>query len=663
MYEPGAIDQWRISDGWFDIAGRWNPVDPHVRQRLRDSIDAKLHPQDPGSANHIWFVRPGEHHDLGGPCDVVTEDGSDLSGGGSADGLSLPEDLPLGSHRLIPRDGGPVTRLFVVPGRQELPKRCWGWAVQSYAMRSAASWGQGDLGDLAEFATWARAVGASLVSHNPLGDTLPIPSQEPSPYFTSSRRFRSLLYLDIPSVPGATQLGERLETLTRAGRALNDASLIDRDGIYRLKLDALREIWLSIGHTDMVRSSVERLRSDEMLVEHATFNALANRFGSGWTSWHESFTHPGSAAVARFRDANSDQVDFWAWIQSLLDLQYEHASTRGATLVDDLPVGFAVDGSDAWVDQDSLALDWRIGAPGDEFNPDGQNWGIVPYIPQKLRSLAYEPWRRTLRRLFAHVGMLRIDHVMGLFRLFVIPEESGVANGHPGRTGRPEVANGAYLYHYGTEMVDIALMEAVIAGVTLVGEDLGTIEAGVREELGARGIAGYRIALFEDDPPRSWPDASVGALSTHDLPTLAGLLTGADALARSRAGLEVDPNDDERMMARMKTHFTGNETGPHELSEQVVTAHRALCEAGSKLVLATMDDACTSALRPNVPGTLDEFPNWRRPLPVTIEHLDATLARRIADVMAPRAVGGDDPGSSEDSRGDDPGSSEDPPRH
>lgn len=631
MYEPPTIDQWRISDGWHDVAGNWNEVSPEVRQRLRDSIDTKLLDEDHHPPPLLWFVRRGEHHDLMGPCDVVCEDGTALSAADTSDGMSLPPDLPLGCHQLIPRDGGPITKLFVVPRRQQLPERCWGWTTQLYAARSTVSWGQGDLGDLAELAEWAASQGAALLAHNPLGDTLPVPDQEPSPYFTSSRRFRSLLYLDIPSVPGATQLGGRLDELVAMGRALNTGASVDRDRVHDAKLTALRTIWGEAGDTDRVRLFMDHLRDDEELFDHATFNALADLHGGGWTSWSRSYSHPRSRAVTDFRRANADEVDFWAWVQALIDMQYEHAGSTGAALVGDLPVGFTVDGSDAWVDQDALGLDWRIGAPGDEFNPDGQNWGIVPYLPQRLRSFAYEPWRRTLRRVLRCTGMVRIDHVMGLFRQFLIPDDTSDSNG-------------AYLYQYGTELLDVTLMEAVVAGVTVIGEDLGTVEAGVREELGARCIAGYRIAVFEDDPPAAWPDASIAALGTHDLPTLTGLLTGADAVARADAGLTVDPADDERMLDRVRRNFLGDTASDVDLDEEVhldeqlVKAHEVLSSAGSRFVFASLDDACRVPLRPNVPGTVDELPNWRRPLPVPIEYLGDTLAPRIADVMEARST-------------------------
>lgn len=621
------MDEWRIADGWFDIAGRWNPVSEDVRRLLRNTIDEKMRQEDQQPAPPVWFVRAGEHHDLQGACDLVLEDGTQVDRRSMGGGTVLPPDLPIGAHRLEPLDGGLTTQLFVVPRAQDLLPRSWGWAVQLYATRSRASWGHGDLGDLASLAEWATAHGATLLSHNPLGDPLPIASQEPSPYFTSSRKFRSLLYLRIESVPGASEIGGNIARLAASARSLNGERLIDRDEIYRLKLSALREIWTATSKKKATRSVIERSTSDQELVDHATFNALAQRFGSGWHCWDRVYSHPRSRSVARFREANRDEVEFWIWVQALLADQHRVAANSGTGLLNDLPVGFTVDGSDAWVDQDCLALDWRIGAPGDEFNPDGQNWGIVPYLPQKLRAVGYEPWIRTLRRLMVNTGALRVDHVMGLFRLFVIPAGT-------------EYNDGAYLYQFGTELLDIALMEAVRAGVTLTGEDLGTVEDEVREALDARNILRYKVAWFEDLPPAEWPEASVGSISTHDLPTIAGLVSGTDAELRLEAGIPVDPADDLRMLARLNSSLGGDGTdGPaRPVEEVIVAAHRLLASAGSRTVLCSLEDACAVTERPNLPGTIDEHPNWRLALPVAIEDLDSTLATPISDAMRRRAV-------------------------
>lgn len=628
---PPHLDLWRISDGWHDVRGHWNPVSEVLRDRLRNSIDEKLREEDSHPAPPVWFVHPGETHELHSTCDIHLEPApghsaqpiSSLSGHPDLLAVnSLPSDLPLGRHRLVPLNGGTITNLFVVPHSQRLIERGWGWTTQLYATRSSLSWGQGDLGDLRTLAAWASDCGASLVSHNPLGDTLPLSHQEPSPYFTSSRRYRSLLYLNLNDVPGAGLIADQLARLAVDGYALNSLPLIERDEIFRLKLDALGRIWTAVSGSDSVASMVAAQRCDADAEAHATFNTLVQRFGTGWRSWDRIYTDPHSRSVAEFRDSHRDDVDFWLWIQALSDQQYREAAGAGAGLMNDLPVGFNADGFDAWMDQDCLALDWRIGAPGDDFNPDGQNWGIVPYLPQKLRARGYEPWIATLRSVMAHTTALRIDHIMGLFRLFVIPANA-------------ETTNGAYLYHYGTEMLDIALMEAARAGVTLCGEDLGTVEDRVRRALAERNVMGYRVLWFEDSPMTDWSDASIGSISTHDLPTIAGLIGGGDAKQRANAGLAVDLTDDEAMLDRLMRTIDAQSQGAESPmnSPTILLAHRGLAEAGSRVVFASLEDACAVINRPNVPGTVDENPNWREPLPVPIEDLDGTLAPAIAEEM------------------------------
>lgn len=625
-----GLDQWRISDGWFDVTGGWHEVPAEVRARLRATIDQKLRAEDQEPPPPVWIVTRGEQQQLQGPCDVQLEDGTWVDDSDTAGGVVLPPDLPLGAHRLVPRDHGATTHLFVTPPRQELPRRCWGWTVQLYGARSHDSWGQGDLVDLADLARWAARHGAGLLSHNPLGDTLPLASQEPSPYFTSSRKFPSLLYLRVEAVPGAAEvLGGRLDELARAGRALNERRTIDRDEVYRLKVTALREVWQRISPTSSGRRAVDRLWGDSELLDHATFNSLAHRFGGGWDRWDRMYTHPRSRSVESYRNTQAEDVEFWLWVQGLLAEQHGAAATAGAALMNDLPVGFMANGSDAWIDQDCLALDWRIGAPGDEFNPAGQNWGIVPYLPQKLRALAYRPWLSTLRRLLRNTAALRMDHIMGLFRLFLIPED-------------PELVGGAYLYQYGSEMLDLALMEAVRAGVTLAGEDLGTVEDEVRAAMAARNIPGYRVGWFEDTPPTQWPPASVGSLSTHDLPTLVGLVDGADAAQRHEAGLTVDSAADAAMLGRLERNFLdGNGPATALAPEALVeAAYRGLAAAGSYAVFASLEDACCEENRPNLPGTVDEHENWRVALPLTIDELDRSAARGITLAMAARALDG-----------------------
>ena len=291
----------------------------------------------------------------------------------------------------------------------------------------------------------------------------------------------------------------------------------------------------------------------------------------------------------------------------------------------DLPVGFDRDGFDAWVDQDLLALEWSVGAPPDEFNSLGQDWGLPPYVPSQLRNAGYRPWIDTVRRILRHAGALRVDHVMGLFRLFWIPIDG-------------DARSGGYVQQFGTELLDLAVTEAVRAGAALIGEDLGTVEDHVRGSLAQREVFGYRIAWFEDDPPDVWPANTLGSLTTHDLPTLAGLWTGTDEADRIDAGLAPDPEGAEVMRRRiaaaagmeLPTDQDAADAGADELR---LAAHAALARSGSDVVVATLEDAIGVTERTNLPGTVDEHPNWRLALPVPIDELDAAGAAEVGEVL------------------------------
>ena len=273
-----------------------------------------------------------------------------------------------------------------------------------------------------------------------------------------------------------------------------------------------------------------------------------------------------------------------------------------------------------------------MGAPPDEFSPTGQDWGLPPYVPWRLRAAAYRPWLDTLRRVLRHGAALRIDHVMGLFRLFWIPSGE-------------DASSGGYVHHRATDLLDLAVMEATRAGATLVGEDLGTVEDDVRNALSERDVFGYRIGWFAADPPSSWPATTLASLTTHDLPTAAGMWSGQDARDRAAAGLAPDPDGDALLRSRLaQLAHLGFEADPEVagapgapgLDEErsiVLAAHAALARSGSDLVVATLEDAVGVRSRPNLPGTVDEHPNWRIPLPTRLEDLDDAGAGALAEVM------------------------------
>ena len=617
-------DEWGVAPGWWATDGTWRPVDADTAAALRRAQGADDHPEGP-PATPVWFVRHGESTALWSPATIELEDGTTLAA------AELPPDLPLGAHRLHPDDGGPTTALFVVPARAPRPARGWGWSTQLYATRSRHSWGHGDLADLAELARWTRDGGGSLLAHNPLGAPLPTTSQQPSPYYASTRRFWSPLYLRVEDVAGAHLAADAVRTAAAAGRALNHDDRIERDRVWALKRDALWAIWDRVRHSPAVLDELGRAEHDPELTRYATFCALSEHHDRGWDHWPASYRHPDDPAVAAFAATHGDDLAFHRWLQRCAEAQLADAASAGAGLMADLPVGFDPAGFDAWTDQDLLALDCSVGAPPDDFSPTGQDWGLPPYVPWRLRAAGYAPWLDTLRRVMRHCTALRIDHVMGLFRLFWIPP-----------AGDPR--HGGYVHHRADDLLDLAVLEAVRAGVALVGEDLGTVEPEVRAAMSTRDVFGYRIGWFAEDPPEAWPATTLASLTTHDLPTVAGLWSGQDALDRAGAGQVPDPDGDHLLRARLAalageqpTDEAGRAgpTGVQPTSERAVVlrAHAALARSGSDLAVATLDDALGVRSRPNLPGTLDEHPNWRRALPVPLEDLGASGADEVAAVM------------------------------
>lgn len=616
-------DNFGVATGWWGTDGAWHEATATSRAALRTAMGADEHPDGPPSGSPCWFLRPGDRREIWSPSVLELEDGTTLDVH-----EALPQDLPLGAHRLH-SDDGHLTLVFSVPGRCRRAGRGWGWSVQLPQARSTSSWGHGDLADLAVLARWAADAGAAVLAHNPIGASIPIAHQQPSPYYASSRRFWSPLYVRVEQVPGAELLGDELAVAASAGRALSTGPLVDRDAVWALKSTALRSVWSVVRHSQPVRSVLDATHGDDALQAHATFCALAERHGGGRSTFPTWASHPDRLRPDLLDADLRDDVERWRWVQAVTDQQLADASRTGVELLADLPVGFDPDGSDAWFDQDLLALGCRIGAPPDDLGPLGQDWGLPPYVPWRLRAAGYAPWLDVLRRVMRHAGMLRIDHVMGLFRLYCIP---------PGA----DALAGAYVYAAGSELLDLACMEAVRAGVVLIGEDLGTVEPEVRAAMSDREVYGYRVGWFEDDPPSTWPATSVAMMSTHDLPTVTGLWDGTDAQDRHAAGLPATPEEDDRLRSRLVhlAELGGLVPRPETpAADVVVAAHQGLASAGSDLVIATLEDAVGQARRPNLPGTVDEHPNWSTPLPVLIEDLDEAGATELAHAVARDAPG------------------------
>jgi 4-alpha-glucanotransferase len=594
---------WGVDEGYDRADGRWADAPPATVEAILRSMGAGDKGPEPPEGD-VLLVRAGEERAVGGPALLTTEDGAEVE-----IAATLPPDLPLGYHQLrrLDDDAGGVTSLIVSPGRCRPPDRpSWGWAVQLYALRSRSSWGIGDLADLCALARWtAGDLGGGFVLLNPLHAALPGPPQEASPYFPSTRQFRNPLYLRVEDVPGAASLLPDLEALAAAGRELNGDRRIDRDAAWRLKFAALERLYAAFDG-DPGFDAWERA-AGAPLEAYATFCALSEEHGRPWQAWPAAYRHPGGPAVAEFRRQRAGRVRFHAWVQWLVDRQLSGAEAW-LPVVQDVAIGFDAAGADGWIWQDTIAFDMSVGAPPDEFNTLGQDWGVPPFDPWRLRAAAYRPFVETVRANLRAGGGVRIDHVMGLFRLFWIPRGEGAGAG-------------TYVRYPAPDLLDILALESERAGAFVVGEDLGTVEPGVREELGRRGVLSYRLLWFEDGPPREWPEQALAAVTTHDLPTVAGLWTGRDLEIQRAAGMEPNEEGTAATRARLQTTLGVPDDAP--TADVVGATYEVLGAAPCRLLAATVDDALAVEERPNLPGTTDQWPNWSLALPVPLDDLPA----------------------------------------
>ena len=595
-----STDAWGIDDGWTDTSGAWRGASPDTIAAIRAVM------ADPTAGRPVWVVRPGEARDLDAPGHLRLEDGTDL---GRV--RRLPSDLPLGLHDLVDEAGDRLATVLVGPGRCHLPAdlRGWGVAVQVPTTRSRGSWGIGDLADVRAVAGWLHDAGGRVLALSPLHAPTPVLPIATSPYFPSSRRWRSPLLIRVDEVPGAKPPAAALATRARDRLA---SSLVDRDACWTDQRLALHGIWSEL--PDDERDRLERWRADqgEALEGWTRYCALAEVHGPDWRSWPRPLRHPSASAVEQAAAALAPRRSFHAWLQLVVDDQLEAVRKVGVRVVQDLAIGVDPGGADAWLWQDLLATGFSIGAPPDDFAPNGQRWGLPPWVPVKLRDAGYRPLADLLRASLVAGGGLRIDHAMGLSRLFWIPDG-----------GTP--ADGAYVRFDGHHLLELVAMESARAGAVVVGEDLGTVERGFREALAATAILSTRLVWFEHDPPESWPRQAFAMVTTHDLPTVAGVCTGVDSPPPMRANLE---------------HLVGPVAGRPTRSV-AVEVHRRLGRSPAMLVLATMEDLLGVVARPNQPGTLaDERPNWSVALPVLVDDLaaDPDSAEILAALAEGRAV-------------------------
>lgn len=594
-------------------------------------------------------------HGTGVEVTIGTEDGGDLAAAQrdvyvdprEVDGVligraefEVPADLPPGWHTLhaTARDAAGLLvtatcSLIVTPARLSTTDlltgaQRWGVTTQLYSVRSHRSWGVGDFGDLAELATTFGSVhGADFVLVNPLHAAQARPPLETSPYLPTTRRFVNPLYLRVEDVPEVALLGESdREELARTAAgfaAVNaDPELIDRDTAYAEKLRILEGLF-TVPRSPERQGDFEEFRAEQGpgLVDFATWCALTEELEPDDPRWTDEASGPATAWVAQRREELADRVEFYTWLQWLCDEQLaaaqDAALDAGMTLgvVHDLAVGVQGHGADAWALGSALARGVEVGAPPDDFNQQGQGWGQPPWRPDRLAELGYAPYRDMLRTVLAHAGGLRVDHILGLFRLWWIPADAD------------SPAEGTYVTYDHEALVGILALEAERAGAVVIGEDLGVFEPFVQDYLSQRGILGTSILWFERDwgkprPVEGFRELCLTAVTTHDLPPTAGYLAGAHIALRAKLGLlERDVETEQRVDAEQReavleeARARGLLAPGASVPETVKALHQLVLRSPSRLIGVALVDLVGEARIQNQPGTNDtQYTNWRIPL-------------------------------------------------
>ncbi len=530
----------------------------------------------------------------------------------------------------------------------------FGPTAQLYTLRSQRDWGIGDFTDLRlVLEQWSQR-GAAIVGLNPLHALFPHDPDRTSPYSPSSRLFLNPLYLDPEQIEEFQESTEVQRLITSAefrGRlkALRAEELVNYTEVASAKMQVLELLYATF-RSHHLSADDERAQSfrgfqareGEQLHRHALFEALQEHFHRadptvwGWPVWPSPYHDPASDAVNQFAQAHAERVEFYAWLQWQSDRQLNRAGLRsfevglGVGLYGDLAVSIDRGGAEAWANQDLYALSASVGAPPDHYNPNGQNWGLPPPVPERLRVNRYAPFIATLRANMRHTGALRIDHVMVLLRLYWIPE--GVAN-----------AEGAYVHYPLNDLLGIVALESHRNACMVIGEDLGTVPEEMRQAMHDYGVLSYRLLYFERreggefKSPDEYPAAALVAASTHDLPTLAGFWAGRDLQLRLELGLY--PSEEahqqhilERAQARallllalqreglLPPGMTLDPAANPDMTPDLMRAiHVYLARTASKLFMVQLEDVLESRDQVNVPGTTDQHPNWRRKLPLELE--------------------------------------------
>ncbi|XAS62563.1 4-alpha-glucanotransferase [Micrococcaceae bacterium Sec5.8] len=548
--------------------------------------------------------------------------------------FAVPDVVPLGWHTLLADNEGTVAQCPLIVTPQSLGttralagRRNWGLTAQLYSVRSSRSWGIGDFTDLADLAALTGQEGAGFLLVNPLHAAEPRPPVEDSPYLPTTRRFVNPLYLRVEEIPEYGYLDSRgraeVARLAHVQHAANHSTgLLDRNGSFGAKLAALELVFaVPRGPARDLQFADFCTGQGQGLDDYALWCALAEKLPPGARQWAAEASGPDTPYCKEQRTLLAGRIEFHRWLQWLCDAQLEDAqrTARQAGMeigvIHDLAVGVKRGGSDDWSLAGVLARDVTVGAPPDMFNQQGQDWTQPPWHPGRLAESGYAAYRDMLRTVLRHAGGIRVDHILGLFRLWWIPAGAG-----------PQ--HGTYVYYDHEALIGILALEAQRAGAIVIGEDLGVFEPWVRDYLAERGIFGTSILWFEHDadgpiPPEQYRQQCLTSVNTHDLPPTAGYLAGEHVTLRESLGLLQRPVAEERAEAAAEQEAVLRlvrdrgllpEPGHVDVQGTVEALYAFTALAPSSLLGVALVDAVGETRTQNQPGTSTQYPNWRVPL-------------------------------------------------
>jgi 4-alpha-glucanotransferase len=641
-----------IETEFWDAFGQHRTVEPAVLARFLAALGAD--PPQPHRLLPRTIIFRGDSERRIALPDTVRRLRWDLfsdrviaEGEGDGPIVTLPPELPMGVFRfcVAVTDPEPLTEdatLILCPhaafqGSGNAPERMWALAVQLYGVRSHRNWGHGDFSDLAALIDLAADCGASAIGLNPLHALFDDRAGEVSPYFPSSRLFLNPLYIDVEAVPEFS--GLEAAGLRQLIERLRSHALVDYDQVADTKVRALRLAYDVFRQaTDAARrSSFDRFRAAQgsRLFHFACFEVLRRKFEGPWWHWPAEWRRPDDAALDELRRTDEAEVGFFEFVQWIaheqLDRCRERAGDRGMPvgLYLDIAVGVRSDGFDAWCDQDAVIAGMAVGAPPDMLNTRGQDWGLAGFNPVHLDGKQFAPFRQMLQASMRYAGAIRLDHVLGLKRLYMIPH--GMSPQH-----------GAYIRFPFEPLLAIAALLSAERRCIVVGEDLGTVPENFRETLADWGLWSYQVMMFERTgqgdfvPPDRYRRNALVSFNTHDLPTFVGWRDHHDLVTKQSIGIDPGETGEQRHGAVDALRHALGHHGDRAIEFPAVARH--LADAPSRLLVISMEDVLGTAEQINLPGTMNEHPNWRHRLPLALEGFRGHEGlRTIAGMM--RAAG------------------------